>query len=85
MRSLAVVGHHRGAQLAPVELGIALGRAKVVVVQQYLVATGCYRIVVWQIGHTVLARIERKIALGLQQLVLKARTGPKIGQAHGRL
>ena len=28
MRSLAVVGHHRGAQLAPVELGIALGRTK---------------------------------------------------------
>ena len=43
------------------------------------------RLVVWQIGHTVLACVERKIALGLQQLVLKARTGPKIGQAHGRL
>ena len=66
MRSLAVVGHHRGAQLAPVELGIALGRAKVVVVQQHLVATSRNRLVVWQIRHAVLARIERKIALGLQ-------------------
>ena len=43
------------------------------------------RLVVWQIGHTVLSRVERKIALGFQQLVLKARTGPKIGRAHGRL
>lgn len=66
MRSLAVVGHHRDAQLAPVELGIAFGRTKVVVVQQYLIATGCCRLVVWQIRHAVLARIERKIALGLQ-------------------
>lgn len=76
MRSLAVVGHHRGAQLTPVELGIALGRTKVVVVQQHLVATGHCRVGTWQIGHTVLARVERKIALGLQQLVLKARAGP---------
>lgn len=43
------------------------------------------RLVVWQIGHTVLACVERKIALGLQQLVLKARADPEIGQAHGRL
>ena len=42
-------------------------------------------LVVWQIRHAVLARVERKITLGLQQLVLKARTCPKIGQAHGRL
>jgi hypothetical protein len=76
MRALVVVGYHRGAQLAPVELGIAFGRTKVVVVQQHLVATSRDRLVVWQIRHAVLARIERKIDLGLQQLVLKARAGP---------
>lgn len=76
MRALVVVGHHRGAQLALVELGIAFGRTKVVVVQQHLVATGRFRVRTRQIRHAVLARVERKIALGLQQLVLKARAGP---------
>ena len=66
MRALVVVGHHRGAQLAPVELGIAFGRTKVVVVQQHLVATGRCHVRTRQIRHAVLARIERKIALGLQ-------------------
>lgn len=58
MRSLAVVGHHRGAQLAPVELGIAFGSTKVVVVQQHLVATGHCRTKTRQIRHAMLASVE---------------------------